>query len=120
MSQASSQEAARSHQAVCVGLYSMGGFWSLRRPWEFTRSIVMSLVQISALCGLEAFLITKHHSASSDATVAHVPRVAMRGRASWQTESGATRTLTTEGAPRHWRICETRIEHGIRRLNWYK
>jgi hypothetical protein len=80
----------------------MGGFWSSRLSWKFTRSIFMSLVQNSALYGLEAFLITKLQSASLDATVAHFACVAMRGRASWQTESGTTRTLTTKagtGAP---------------------
>ncbi|CAK0798368.1 unnamed protein product, partial [Prorocentrum cordatum] len=67
-----------------------------------------------------AFLIPKQQSASLDAAVAHFARVAMRGRASWQTERGATRTLTTKGVLRHWRVCETHVELGIRRLNWCK
>eukprot|EP00959_Pyramimonas_sp_CCMP1952_P169074 3531825-Pyramimonas_sp.AAC.1 len=77
MSQASSQEVARRRQAARAAFYSMGGFWSLRLPWKFTRLIFMSLVQNSALCGWGAFLITKHQSASLDATVAHFARVAM-------------------------------------------
>eukprot|EP00959_Pyramimonas_sp_CCMP1952_P359055 7518255-Pyramimonas_sp.AAC.1 len=56
--------------------------------------------------------------AGLDATVAHCARVAMRGRASLKTESGATRPLTPKGVLRHWRICETQIALVIRRLNW--
>eukprot|EP00959_Pyramimonas_sp_CCMP1952_P118014 2467528-Pyramimonas_sp.AAC.1 len=74
----------------------MGGFWSLSLPWKLTRSMFTSSVQISALCGLEALLLTKKTRASLDATAARHARAATRRRTSWRAEAGATRTLTSK------------------------
>eukprot|EP00959_Pyramimonas_sp_CCMP1952_P401538 8413636-Pyramimonas_sp.AAC.1 len=74
MSQASSQEVIRRRQAARSAFYSLGSFWTSSLPEKFTRAIFLSLVQNSALCGLEAFLLTKQQRARLDAAIAHFAR----------------------------------------------
>eukprot|EP00959_Pyramimonas_sp_CCMP1952_P026122 548334-Pyramimonas_sp.AAC.1 len=75
MSHASSQEVIRRHQAAPSAFDSLGGFWTLSLPRKFTRAIFLSPVQNSALCGMEALLLTKQQCARLDATIAHFARV---------------------------------------------
>eukprot|EP00959_Pyramimonas_sp_CCMP1952_P286518 5991232-Pyramimonas_sp.AAC.1 len=76
---------------ACRLLLHGGLLVSRSLPWKLAHSIFMSLVQNSALRGLEAFLLAKKQRASLGAAAARYARAAMRGRASWKTEAGATR-----------------------------